>query len=117
MNLEDIAKVCHQVNKAYCEAIGDHSQKDWSSADQWQRESAIKGVLFILDKGMEVSPGDTHKSWLAEKEAAGWKWGEVKDADAKTHPCFVAFEHLPVEQQAKDHLFVATVKSLAGYLS
>lgn len=43
-----IAKICHQANKAWCEVTGDNSQKDWDEAEEWQRESAIKGVAFKI---------------------------------------------------------------------
>ena len=46
MNIEQVAKVCHETNKAYCETVGDASQKSWNEAEEWQRQSAIKGVQF-----------------------------------------------------------------------
>jgi hypothetical protein len=42
----------------------------------------------------------------------GWVYGETKDPVAKTHPCLVAYNDLPIEQQVKDHLFRAVVKAL-----
>ena len=38
----------------------------------------------------------------------------VKDAVRKEHPCLVAFEDLPISQQAKDELFRAVVCGLAA---
>ncbi|XUM24954.1 RyR domain-containing protein [Bradyrhizobium oligotrophicum S58] len=49
---------------------------------------------------------------MADKLRAGWVHGEVKDADAKTHPCIVPFDQLPRVQQAKDKLFRAVVAAL-----
>lgn len=43
-----IASVCHAANKSWCEANGDKSQQDWDRAEQWQRDSAIKGVELSL---------------------------------------------------------------------
>jgi hypothetical protein len=106
-----IASVCHEVNHAYCEALGDYTQPSWDSAPQWQQDSAIKGVEFTLDTP-DSTPEDNHKSWLAEKEAAGWKYGEIKDVEAKTHPCMLPYEQLPLEQRVKDHLFRAVVNAL-----
>ena len=45
MNIEDIARICHEANRAYCKAFGDDSHLPWDSAPQWQRESAIMGGL------------------------------------------------------------------------
>ena len=50
---------------------------------------------------------------MAQKVADGWTHGEVKDVEAKTHPCLVPFSALPVEQQAKDFIFRAVVHALA----
>jgi hypothetical protein len=49
---------------------------------------------------------------MAEKLAAGWEYGPVKDAEAKRHPCLVPFNQLPREQQAKDYIFRAVVHAL-----
>jgi hypothetical protein len=46
--IEQIARMCHQTNKAWCELNGDNSQKT-GTTQQWQRDSAIKGVEFKLD--------------------------------------------------------------------
>lgn len=105
----DIAKVCHNVNKAYCESIGDYSQPTWEDAPDWQKESALKGVEFHLEA--DRKPWDGHDSWLKQKEEDGWKWGHVKDPVKKTHPAMVPFVALPESQQTKDYLFKAVVDS------
>lgn len=110
-NLEVIARVVHEVNKAYCESIGDFSQKSWSEAEQWQRDSAVAGVHSML-VGEATSPADQHELWCRHKEADGWVWGAEKDAGAKTHPCLVPYYQLPEYQKRKDHLFRAVVRAL-----
>lgn len=107
----DIAKVCHEANRAYCEGLGDFSQKPWAEADEWQRESAIKGVQFRQD---HPSSGaiEQHNDWMKHKIADGWVHGEVKDAKAKTHPCLRPYDTLPEEQRAKDRLFAAVCDAL-----
>ena len=111
---ERVARVCHEANRAYCESIGDSSQKPWDGAEQWQRDSAIKGVQFQIRerKAGRVPPPDAqHNAWLADKKAEGWVYGAVKNPAAKQHPCMVAYEQLPLEQRMKDHLFVAICSS------
>ena len=88
MLVEEIARLCHEANRGYCAALGDHSQPTWEDAPQWQRDSAIAGVNFILENP-DVGPSASHESWLAQKQADGWKYGPVKDPVAKEHPCFV----------------------------
>lgn len=107
----DIAKACHEANKVWCEANGDYSQKHWDEAEGWQRESAVKGVEFRL-KYPEVGNAAQHNAWMQDKINDGWVYGEVKDAEKKTHPCIVPFEQLPVFQQKKDALFCAIVDAL-----
>lgn len=108
---QHIAMVCHEANKAWCEVNGDHSQKTWVAAEPWQRESAIKGVEFIL-QNPEAPNSATHDSWLKEKEATGWKYGPVKNSEKKEHPCFVPYEQLPEADKKKDALFKAIVNAL-----
>jgi hypothetical protein len=111
MKVEIIAKVCHEVNRAYCIGIGDNSQPSWEDAPDWQKESAIKGVEYKLANA-GASPDMSHQSWLEEKERTGWKYGPVKDPEKKEHPCFVPYDELPQEQRIKDYLFIAVVDSL-----
>ena len=111
----DIAEVCHEANRAYCAALGDMSQVPWSEAPLWQRESAIKGVLYHISHS-DSTPAAIHNSWMAEKAADGWKYGEVKDADKKEHPCFVPYDELPTEQKAKDYIFSAIAKTMGKML-
>lgn len=50
---------------------------------------------------------------MQQKIDEGWVYGEVKNADEKTHPCIVPFDQLPIAQQKKDAIFRAIVKTLA----
>lgn len=110
MDLIQVAIVCHETNKAYCESIGDHSQKSWVEAEQWQRDSAINGVRFSIENPHAPASAQ-HEAWLDAKRADGWVYGPVKDATAKTHPCIVPYGKLPVEQRIKDYLFKAVVSA------
>lgn len=107
------AQAAHEMNRIYCSAIGDSSQVPWNAAPAWQRNSAYEGVDGVFAGN---GPGASHESWLATKVREGWVYGPVKDPVAKTHPCMVSFEELPIEQQQKDFLFVETVRSMATAL-
>ena len=108
--VDAIAEACHEANRLYCVSIGDESQPTWADAPEWQKQSAIKGVQFVLDNP-EAPLSAQHESWLAEKEAQGWKYGPVKDEELKEHPCFLPYDELPEEQKLKDQLFRDTVNS------
>ena len=116
MHFITIAKVTHEANRAYCQALGDDSQAAWEDAPEWQRESAINGVKFHL-ANPSAGPEQSHEAWLAEKEAAGWKYGPVKDPEAKEHPCFAPYNELPVEQRAKDYIFRAIFRAIVHALA
>ena len=110
-NVAAIAQVCHEANRAWCITNGDTSQKLWGDAEDWQRDSAIKGVQFKLDNP-NAQDDAQHNAWMSDKVADGWVYGDVKDASAKTHPCIVPFDQLPEFQQKKDKLFCAIVDAL-----
>lgn len=111
MTLEDIARVCHEANRALCLADGDDSQRLWDEAPLWQRESALAGVEFRA-ANPDAPDSATHDAWSADKRADGWRHGETKCPVAKTHPCLIPFDQLPPHQRAKDTLFGAICKAL-----
>ncbi len=114
MNYEDVARVAHQVNKAYCESLGDFSQVEWEKAPEWQKDSAKNGVVFQFENP-DAPASASHESWAAQKIAEGWGYGPVKDPEKKQHPCLVAFKDLPQEQKAKDFIFKGVVQALRQY--
>lgn len=108
-----IAKICHEANAAYCRSIGDFSQPTWAEAPGWQKISALTGVQKIADAEI-TRPEQSHESWMEQKHAEGWVYGEVKDPETKTHPCMVAFDELPEDQQMKDVIFFTVARALLG---
>ena len=108
--IETIARVCHEANRAWCEAHQDFSQKTWTEAEQWQRDSAIEGIRVALDG---ANPEQQHEAWSASKLRDGWVYGAEKNPETKTHPCLVPYEQLPEVQRVKDSLYGAVVRVLA----
>jgi hypothetical protein len=114
MNVEQIARIAHETNRAYCASLGDLSQPAWEDAPEWQRQSATNGVEFHLQHhrdGVTPSPSASHDNWLKDKREAGWTYGPVKDAETKQHPCFLPYDELPLDQRMKDYLFAAIVSA------
>lgn len=107
------AQLAHEVNRAYCKALGDHSQVEWRDAPDWQQNSAIEGVEFVL-ANPKASASASHDNWLAQKIADGWVHGPEKDPAKKVHPCCVPYDELPLEQRVKDYLFRAVVLTAAA---
>ena len=114
-NTTRIAECCHEANRAYCEAFGDWSQPMWADAPDWQKDSAIDGVAFHIDNP-DAGPSASHENWMKQKLAEGWNWGTVKNIEELEHPCMVEYADLPPEQQAKDFIFCAIVKTLSREL-
>lgn len=113
--IEDIARVAHEVNRAYCQALGDLSQAAWADAPDWQKTSAVNGVKHHL-ANPDTTPQGSHEKWLEEKAATGWKYGAVKNAETKEHPCFLPYSELSESDKAKDFIFRAVVKNVASVI-
>lgn len=109
--IEQIAIVCHEANAAYCRTLGDDTQQPWELAEDWQKLSAMDGVIFRL-KNPNSKPSDSHDNWRRDKLAAGWKYGAVKNPETKEHPCMVSYDQLPAEQRVKDALFIGIVDAM-----
>lgn len=112
-HIEMVAMVAHEVNRAYCQAMGDMSQPKWADAPDWQKNSARAGVVFHF-ANPDAGPEGSHESWMEQKLREGWSYGPEKNTEAKEHPCLVPFDQLGKAQQAKDYLFRAVVHSLMG---
>jgi hypothetical protein len=108
--VEVIAHVCHEANRAWQLGTGDPVPSSaWEEAPLWQRESAVEGVRQAM---AGAGPEALHEAWCQHKVAAGWRHGPVKDPVLKLHPCLVPYAELPQEQRAKDALFAAIVAAL-----
>lgn len=110
MEREEIARMAHEANAAYCRMIGDFSQPRWNDAPEWQKKSSLNGVHFIIENPT-AGPEASHDNWYAQKLEEGWHYGPKKDPERKTHPCMVPFHQLPFEQRAKDCIFGAVVRA------
>lgn len=108
MEVEEIARLAHEANAAYCRSLGDMSQPSWIDAPEWQKESIIEGVKFHINNPTK-NAGASHENWFKHKLNDGWSYGPEKDPINKKHPCMVPFSELPIEQQTKDHIFRSVV--------
>ena len=115
VTIEQVAAICHEANRAYVNATEGKDIQPWHLAPQWQKESAIDGVNYVLEHP-DVTPEKMHERWMEYRLSAGWVHGETKDNEKKTHPCLVPYDQLPEVQKAKDYLFVAVVKAAMNYL-
>jgi hypothetical protein len=115
--IDQVARVCHEANRAYCQTLGDNSQPAWDDAPEWQKDSARQGVKFHFAAhatGSKPSPSASHEKWLEQKRAEGWQYGPTKDPEKKLHPCFVPYDGLPLDQRRKDYIFAAIVEAFVA---
>lgn len=113
MNRETIARIAHEVNRAYCASQGDMSHVEWGKASEAQRAGILAGVDMHI-ANPKSSPQAQHEAWMAAKTADGWAYGEVKDEAAKTHPAMLPYDELPPQQRAKDFIFKMIVTQLSA---
>lgn len=107
-----IARIAHEVNMAYCAAIGDHSQTVWEDAPEWQQQVAIESAeMHLTNPNLSVSAA--HDAWLKEKRHDGWTYGPIENSERKEHPRLVPYIDLPPSQRVKDFLFRGVVHAIA----
>jgi len=85
ITLTTIAIACHNINKAYCEAMGDTSQPSWHDAPEATRDSARNGVaLHVTDPNL--SPSASHEAWMLQKTrgASAWKTTPRRNSPRQT---------------------------------
>lgn len=77
----------------------------WSNRDVKFRNNMIKAVARQCGKGRLTSPKKLHDAWVVAYEKMGWKYGEVRSVENKTHPDMVPFNKLGRLEQEKDWVF------------
>lgn len=114
MTMEDVARICVNINKEYCLALNDKSKKDWNHLDEEKKREIKKAINEHLIKN--IDPESSHNLWMSEKTKQGWVYGVEINEGERTHPCIVHWSELPKEQKAKDYLFCTIINELKRFL-
>ena len=105
----EIAQVCYNANRAFSIEIGEDNVPD-ELASMDILESVMRGIENLILNPM-LKPEEAHELWTQYYSERGWVYGEVKDAEAKTHPNLVVpYANLSEAQQQKDVIFLATAR-------
>lgn len=116
MHVADIARICHEANRALQLAQArDHDtgipvSPHWDELSHAEQRPVVEGVGLALHG---ATAEQLHAEWCETKRDDGWTHGDVKDPVGRTHPCLVPYEVLSPEQQLKDALFRAIVNAAA----
>ncbi len=112
--VQTVARLAHEQNNLIKKLLKEEvveAYEDYNNLPDSMKASNLKGIEFILNKP-DVTPEQLHNSWLAEKAANGWVYGETLSHDTKTHPNMRRFIELPESQKLKDEEFLRLVKSV-----
>jgi len=107
MKTKDIARVTYDVNKAFCNIIGE-AVKPFTEVEG----SIVTSVTDALDVHNKSTPGEAHDTWAANQKEDGWEYGLTFDEDSKVDPMLIPYDELPEDTRIKTELFAAVVSSL-----
>ena len=65
----------------------------------------IKSTTNYNDRMIELveqMSKNVHEVWAETRIKQGWKYGEQRNDELKTHPCLVPYEDLPEEEKEYD---------------
>jgi len=87
----------------------------WTNRDEAFQKQMTEYVESLRGKPLPT-PEEAHNSWWRKYEEMGWKFGEVRDTEKKTHPDMIPFNDLPKDEQDKDEIFLALVEFAFKYI-
>ena len=89
----------------------------WEDRDEKFRTQFVEIIDKYLKTDKLPTPSDAHDSWMKSYFDMGWKYGEVRDVDKKTHPDLLPFDELSQDERDKDAIFLAFVWVIKEALS
>ena len=91
----------------------------WIDRDDKFRKQMVETIEKYLLMEQLPNPEEAHNSWMKSYFEMGWKYGEKRDTEKKTHPDLLPFHNLPQDERDKDAIFLALMwlaKSLYSQL-
>ena len=79
----------------------------WLQRDPAFCRQFVATVEMMCGDFRQTDPVKLHDDWVEAYKKMGWKYGAVRDVEAKTHPDMVPYDDLGPLEKAKDEVFVA----------
>ena len=79
----------------------------WEAREEAFRSQFLDVIARQIGPDRNESPRELHEAWVRAYEAMGWRYGPVRDREAKTHPDMVPYDDLGQLERDKDAVFVA----------
>ncbi len=79
----------------------------WADREPAFRAQFLEVIERQCGPDRQDDPKSLHDDWVRAYEAMGWRYGPLRDREAKTHPDMVPFDDLEQREQDKDAVFVA----------
>jgi hypothetical protein len=89
----------------------------WDQRDVGFRTQMVAAVERDTLPGANRDPKVAHDLWWETYKELGWRYGPLRDPEAKTHPDMVPFEDLGAQEQIKDAVYLALCEIAARFIT
>lgn len=107
---DKICELCHLANNELMIANNETPCGNWDTLDSHLKQMTRDSVSVIIDKP-NITAEDIHNTWMTNKAKDGWVYGDIKDANKKTHPLMIPFADMNAIDKAKDQSFIDIVNA------
>ena len=108
--IKEIAKFIYEATRIEAEWSNRSIVPEiWKQRDDKFKKQFVNIIEMYLEKDKLPTPEKAHDSWVVAYEKMGWKYGEKRDVDKKTHPDMLPFNELPKDEKDKDSIFLTFV--------
>jgi len=116
LSVAQTARAFHQTLQSLRGSWGTGELDDWEDTSEHNREMGCKFIREVM-KNPQITAEAHHDKWVAEMAMRGYRNGDVRDHNAKTHPFMVPWEDLEHEDRVEAMLMVNMAKILLPLIS
>ena len=109
-NFQQISKLIYEATRLEAEWSERRIVPEpWDERDEKFRNQFVEVIKKYFQQEKLPTPEEAHNSWWEAYKKMGWKYGEKRDPEKKTHPDMVPYDELPQDEKEKDAIFLAFV--------